>query len=110
MAKPTLSQEKARYYRLLKDPLKKVIWTTHIRVRMSQWDIVAEEIGRILTMGQVVWFETVYDDTVHVLGRTRSGRFVKVIVGLRDQRHYEPKEMVLINVIEPDGKRKNDKW
>jgi hypothetical protein len=110
MAKATLSKEQARYYRLFTDPAKKVHWTRHVLVRMQQWDIRADEIGRLLTMGRVVWFETLDDDTVHIEGRTRSGRLVRLIVGLRDQAHYEPKEMVLINVIAPGGKRRNDKW
>jgi hypothetical protein len=76
--------EQARLRAILEDESHEIWWGRHAPEQMLERCIVEADVLRVLTMGQVTWFEMKKDDIVHVEGEDADGRKIRVVAGLRD--------------------------
>lgn len=78
-----------------------LIYSPHSRGRQWLREVTEADIRRVLTTGQVTWYEVKIDEIVHVEGRDVNGRRLRVVVALRDHSLT----LKVITVIEPKGQR-----
>jgi hypothetical protein len=77
-------KEHARLHNILADKDREIRFSRHALEEMEADQITAPDVLRVLTTGQVTWFEKKKDDIIHVEGRDVDGRRIRVVVGLRD--------------------------
>ena len=78
------TKEQARLRAILADKDHKIRFTRHAEEEMAADQITAPDVVKVLTFGQVTWFEVKKDEIVHVEGGDVDGRPIRVVVGLQD--------------------------
>ena len=76
--------ERTRLKNILAHTTHKIRFNSHALDEMANDDIIESDVRRMLTNGQVTWFEKKKDDIVHVEGKDVDGRRIRVVVGSRD--------------------------
>jgi hypothetical protein len=80
----SFSHENQRIKALIGNPDTSVVYSRHALIRMEKRDIAHADVIRVLTSGQVTWYEVKQDEVVHVEGEDVDSRRIRVVAGLRD--------------------------
>jgi hypothetical protein len=77
-------KEQARLVAILSNKHCVIRYSSHAVEEMQKDDITHPDVMRVLTNGQVTWFEIKRDEIVHVEGADVDGRMIRAVIGLRD--------------------------
>lgn len=76
--------ERARLITILSHKNCVIRYSKHAVDEMKEDQITHADVMRVLTKGQVTWFEVKTDEIIHVEGGDIDDRRIRLVIGLRD--------------------------